>query len=225
MQDPNESPTELLRAVSKGDQSAYAKVWPIIQSELHALAASFMARERVDHTLQPTALVNEAYLKLIDQKRVDWKDHNHFRAVAATVMRRLLVDHARAHRARMPVGGRPPGEPPNTGAMGPGDVRITTRYDEAAFGTAFFSAIETALFSLDDADLARAGSHAQRLMRDPARVLITVLFGNLLTNAVKFTPRDGRVDIRVELGLVGAVGRRQFLGGLGLCVPGPALVF
>lgn len=68
---------------------------PLVYEELRRLARGFMARESRDHTLQPTALVNEAYLRLVDQSRVDWRGRSHFRAVGARVMRRILIDHAR----------------------------------------------------------------------------------------------------------------------------------
>ncbi len=75
-----------------------AEILPAIYDELRALARSYLARERIDHTLQPTALVHEAYLRLVDQERVSWRGRNHFLAVAAIAMRRLLVDHARGRR-------------------------------------------------------------------------------------------------------------------------------
>jgi RNA polymerase sigma factor (TIGR02999 family) len=71
------------------------QLMPLVYEELRRLARGFMARESRDHTLQPTALVNEAYLRLVDQSRVDWRGRSHFRAVGARVMRRILIDHAR----------------------------------------------------------------------------------------------------------------------------------
>jgi RNA polymerase sigma factor (TIGR02999 family) len=78
---------------------------PLLYDELRGLARGFMARERRHHTLQPTALVHEAYLRLIDQSRVDWKGRTHFRAVGARVMRRILIDHARQHGSAKRGGG------------------------------------------------------------------------------------------------------------------------
>ncbi len=72
---------------------------PLVYEELRRLARSYLRRERSDHTLQPTALVNEAYLKLVDQSRVSWQDRHHFFGIAAQMMRRVLIDHARAHAA------------------------------------------------------------------------------------------------------------------------------
>jgi RNA polymerase sigma factor (TIGR02999 family) len=88
--------TGLLVAWSEGDESAYEKLVPLVYAELHRLAHRFMSGERRDHTIQTTALVNEAYLRLVDQK-ARWQNRSHFFAIAAQVMRRILVDHARAH--------------------------------------------------------------------------------------------------------------------------------
>jgi RNA polymerase sigma-70 factor, ECF subfamily len=91
--------TELLRLSSQGDPSAEAMLMKILEAELRKLAISCMKSERKDHTLQPTALVNEAYLRLLGQRGKQWKNRNHFLAVATQVMRRILVDYARTHRA------------------------------------------------------------------------------------------------------------------------------
>jgi len=88
--------TALLAAWSDGDTAALAKLLPLVQAELHRLAHRYMSHERNDHTLQTTALVNEAYLKLVEQ-RVNWKNRAHFFAISAQIMRRILIDHARAH--------------------------------------------------------------------------------------------------------------------------------
>lgn len=91
--------TQLLRRFSSGDQSALEDLVPQIYDELRHLASSYLRRERIDHTLQTTALVHEAYIRLIDQRAVQWHDRNHFFAIAAQMMRRILVDHARKHVA------------------------------------------------------------------------------------------------------------------------------
>ena len=91
--------TALLRAWSAGDRHAADALIPLVYQELRRQAARYLSRERSNHTLRPTALVNEAYLRLAQQKRVVWQDRTQFFAVAATVMRRLLVDHARQHGA------------------------------------------------------------------------------------------------------------------------------
>jgi RNA polymerase sigma factor (TIGR02999 family) len=87
--------TRLLREARSGDRSAIDQLLPLVYAELHEIAQRHMARERDDHTLQPTALVHEAYLRLVDQKHVDWQDRAHFYAIAARSMRRVLLDHAR----------------------------------------------------------------------------------------------------------------------------------
>jgi len=91
--------TQLLIDWSKGDQKALDKLMPLVYSELRRLAGNYLRRERLGHTLQPTALVNEAYLKLIDQKNAKWQNRTQFYGVAAQLMRRILVDHARQHQA------------------------------------------------------------------------------------------------------------------------------
>ncbi|MEE8524467.1 MAG: sigma-70 family RNA polymerase sigma factor [Thermoanaerobaculia bacterium] len=87
--------TELLIAWSQGEEQAIDRLAPLVHDRLRRLAASFMNRERPDHTLQTQALVNEAYLRLIDQNQVSWRDRAHFFAIAGRMMRRILVDHAR----------------------------------------------------------------------------------------------------------------------------------
>src|SRR5437899_1439275 len=89
--------TSLLKRYSNGDQEALVDLIPQIYDELRRLASSYLRAERVDHTLQTTALVHEAYLRLVDQKQVEWNNRNHFFGVAAQMMRRILVDHARKH--------------------------------------------------------------------------------------------------------------------------------
>jgi RNA polymerase sigma factor (TIGR02999 family) len=91
--------TALLEAWAGGDRQALDRLAPLVYGELRRIAARQLRRERADHTLQPTALVHEAYLKLVDQRRVDWLNRAHFYGVASQVMRRLLVDHARRHNA------------------------------------------------------------------------------------------------------------------------------
>ena len=102
---PSQEVTQLLVAWSDGDQSALDKLLPLVEGELHRLAHRYMSRERQDHTLQTTALVNEAYLKLIDQK-VEWQNRAHFFGIAAQVMRRILIDHARKHLGPRHGGGK-----------------------------------------------------------------------------------------------------------------------
>lgn len=91
--------TQLLIRLTDGNTQALDELLPLIYDELRSLANRYLRRERSDHTLQPTALVHEAYLKLIDQKHVRWQNRAHFFGVAANMMRRILVDHARRHTA------------------------------------------------------------------------------------------------------------------------------
>ncbi len=92
-----ESVTRLLIALTDGNHAAFDALVPLIYDELRRLAGSYLRRERPDHTLQPTALVHEAYMRLVDQTQVNWQNRAHFIGVAAQMMRRILVDHARAH--------------------------------------------------------------------------------------------------------------------------------
>ena len=96
---PQASITELLIAWGDGHRDALDELLPLVYDELRRLASRYLQREPDGHTLQPTALVHEAYLRLIDQRRVKWKNRAHFYGVSAKVMRRILVDHARARRA------------------------------------------------------------------------------------------------------------------------------
>src|ERR1700724_2682171 len=94
----------LLRAWSEGDQNALKRLTPIVYDELHRLARRYMRRERPGHSLQTTALVNEAYVRLVDYKRMQWQDRAHFFAVSAQLMRRILVEHARPHTMKRGAG-------------------------------------------------------------------------------------------------------------------------
>ena len=98
MQSP-EGITRLLIDWGKGDQASLEKLMPLVYSELRRLAGNYLRRERAEHTLQPTALVNEAYLKLVDQRNAKWQNRAHFFGISAQLMRRILVDHARQHQA------------------------------------------------------------------------------------------------------------------------------
>ena len=97
MEPPATDVTLLLKRLSSGDEQALAELIPQIYDELRRLASFYLQSERVDHTLQTTALVHEAYLRLVDQKQVEWSNRSHFFGVAAQMMRRILVDHARKH--------------------------------------------------------------------------------------------------------------------------------
>jgi RNA polymerase sigma-70 factor, ECF subfamily len=97
--------TQLLVAWSKGDKAAFEHLAPLVEAELRQLARAFLGRESAGHTLQPTALINEAYLRLVEWRSVEWQDRAHFFAVAAKMMRRILVNHALSRR-RQKRGGR-----------------------------------------------------------------------------------------------------------------------
>jgi RNA polymerase sigma factor (TIGR02999 family) len=96
---PQRDFTQLLADWRNGDKEALDQMTPVLYEELRKLARHFLAAERPDHTLQPTALVHEAYLRLVDQHAVEWKNRAHFLGVAASMMRRILINHARAHHA------------------------------------------------------------------------------------------------------------------------------
>src|SRR6188472_1514243 len=91
--------TALLGDWSRGNRAALDQLLPLVYAELRRVAARELRKERADHTLQPTALVHEAYIRLVDQRQVDWHNRAHFFGVAAQIMRRILVDHGRRHRA------------------------------------------------------------------------------------------------------------------------------
>jgi RNA polymerase sigma-70 factor (ECF subfamily) len=145
--------SSLLRAWSGGDQGALEKLTPIVYAELHRLARRYMRAERPGHSLQPTALVNEAYTRLVDYKRMQWQDRAHFFAVSAQLMRRILVEHARRHNLK----------------RGAGIPRVPLDQAQVAIGSE-----DTNLVALNDAmdDLARI---------DPRKVQIVEMrfFGGL----------------------------------------------
>ena len=95
----------MLREWSGGNREALEGLMPLVYDELHRQAANFLRRERSDHTLQATALINETYLKLIDQRNVDWESRTHFFAIASSLMRRILVDYARSKNREKRGGG------------------------------------------------------------------------------------------------------------------------
>ena len=146
--------TGILQRASKGDDSAVNRLIPLVYDELRALAESYLRRERPDHTLQATALVHEAYVRLIRQQDVEWKGRAHFFAVAAQAIRRILVDHARTHRRIKRGGGR------ERVALDP-DVAMLPRPD-------------VDLLALDDALETLGGMHERQ-----ARIVELRFFGGL----------------------------------------------
>ena len=137
-----EEVSALLRAWSGGDQTALDRLTPLVYTELRKLARRFLSRERVGHSLQTTALVNEAYLRLVDYKRMEWQDRAHFFAVAAQAMRRILVDHAR--RRNLKRGAALPHIPLDEGAVVGGSPSVD------------FVALDLALENLAKADPRKA---------------------------------------------------------------------
>jgi RNA polymerase sigma factor (TIGR02999 family) len=113
--------TGLLHAWRRGDERALDTVLPLVYDELRRIARRHLGRERAGHTLEPTALVNEVYLRLVDARQVDWRDRLHFFAIASRIMRRVLVDGARARRAGKRGGGTP------VAPLEEGDVRAAER--------------------------------------------------------------------------------------------------
>ncbi len=105
MPDSTDDITLLLRSVRRGDRDAVDRLLPLVYAELRRIAGGYLRSERTGHTLQPTALVHEAYLRLVDQRDVEWESRAHFVAIAAQTMRRILVDHARARSASKRSGG------------------------------------------------------------------------------------------------------------------------
>ncbi len=102
---PTEEITQLLLAWGKGDEGAFDRLMPLVYDEMRKIARRYMSRQRPDHTLQTTALVNEAYLRLIDSSKVQWQNRAHFYAISAQLMRRILVDFARARTNQKRGGG------------------------------------------------------------------------------------------------------------------------
>jgi RNA polymerase sigma-70 factor (ECF subfamily) len=123
--------TELLAEWREGNQSALDELYPLVYDELHRLARRYMSRERKDHTLQTTALINEAYVRLVDQKNVNWANRSHFFAISAQIMRRILIDHARRHAYAKRGGGAQQVSLEEGAAIVPNQGRELVRLDEA----------------------------------------------------------------------------------------------
>jgi RNA polymerase sigma factor (TIGR02999 family) len=123
--------TRFLQLWNQGDESALEKLTPLVYRELYRLAAGYMRREQPEHTLQATALVNEAYLRLIDWKNVQWKNRGHFLGVAAQLMRLVLVDYARSRRYSKRGGGARPVSLDEASPLAHDRLRILVDVDEA----------------------------------------------------------------------------------------------
>jgi RNA polymerase sigma factor (TIGR02999 family) len=122
--------TQLLKAIHDGDTSAAGRLLPLVYSELHRLAQAYMRRERPDHTLQATAIINEAYLRLAGED-IDWNSRAHFIGLAAHVMRQVLVDYARQHNAERRAGGLHRVEMEDDLALSPERIIEVVAIDEA----------------------------------------------------------------------------------------------
>lgn len=103
--DPADEVTQILGELREGDEASFSRLLSLLYDEMHRLASGQLRRERADHTLQPTALLNEAYMRLVDQRNQNWKNRSHFLAVASTAMRRVLLHHAQKRRADKRGGG------------------------------------------------------------------------------------------------------------------------
>ena len=131
--------TRLLLAWNNGDAAALEELTPLVYTELHRLARRYMGRERSGHTLQTSALVNEAYLRLIDWKNVQWQNRAHFFAVSAQLMRRILVDFARANAYAKRGGGAPHLDLEEVAVVSPGRGTDIVSLDEALTSLAALS--------------------------------------------------------------------------------------
>jgi RNA polymerase sigma-70 factor (ECF subfamily) len=123
--------TELLAEWSDGNQSALDELYPLVYDELHRLARRYMSRERKGHTLQTTALINEAYVRLVDQRNARWANRSHFFAISAQIMRRILIDHARRYAYAKRGGGARQVSLEEVATVARADLSEFVRLDEA----------------------------------------------------------------------------------------------
>ena len=128
---PQHQITQLLAEWSEGNQSALDELYPLVYEELHRLARRYMSRERKGHTLQTTALINEAYVRLVDQRNVRWANRSHFFAISAQIMRRILIDHARRHAYAKRGGGAKQVSLEEAAIVAPDQALELVRLDEA----------------------------------------------------------------------------------------------
>jgi RNA polymerase sigma factor (TIGR02999 family) len=179
--------TKILQSLSKGDSEAPEKLMPLVYDELRRLASSYMRRERSDHTLQATALVHEAYLRLVDQTQIDWRGRAHFFSIAARLMRQILVDHARERNAEK---------------RGAGVTKL-------ALDKALSFAYETDfdLIALDDA-LKRLAA----LDSEQSRIVELRFFGGLTIEETVEVLKLSPATIKREWGLAKAWLRREVIG-------------
>lgn len=131
MQSQPQDVTVLLSQLARGERSAADKLIPLVYDELRRLASHYMRGERNEHTLQATALVHEAYLKLVEQRSTDWQSRAHFFGIAAQLMRRILIDHARGHLRGKRGGGQRPVPLDEALVFSPEESEEFVRLDEA----------------------------------------------------------------------------------------------
>ena len=128
---PEHEITQLLAEWRDGNQAALDDLYPLVYDELHRLARRYMSRERKGHTLQTTALINEAYVRLVDQRNVQWANRSHFFAISAQIMRRILIDHARRYAYAKRGGGARQVSLDETATVVHGNLSEFIRLDEA----------------------------------------------------------------------------------------------
>jgi RNA polymerase sigma-70 factor, ECF subfamily len=166
--------TQLLAEWANGDQQALHQLTPLVYAELRQLAAGYLRNERRDHTLQPTALVHEAYLRLVDQRNLTWQNRSHFLGVAAHLMRRILVDHARRGQAAKRAGRK---------------VSLEHALTPAQERTADVAALDDALRALEKLDARKC------------RAVELSYFGGLsvgeIARALKVSPMTVRQDLKM----------------------------
>ena len=184
----DESITQVLLDATAGNQDAVDALFPIVYAEMRRLSTSYLRKERPGHTLQSTALVHEAYLRLIDQK-VNWQSRAHFMGIAAQTMRRILLDHAKRKAA---------------GKRGGGDIAI--EFDESSIGG---KVRDVNLIALDEALL-----ELEKIDPIRSRIVEMRFFGGLTVNEVAQVLGIAPVTVMLHWRLAKAWLRREMLGGL-----------
>src|SRR5262245_42246785 len=187
MASPTSDVTQLLREWSSGNDSVVEQLTPLVYRELRRLADGYMRRERPDHTLQPTALIHEAYIRLVDQKQPEWQSRSHFFRFASHLMRQVLVDHARARHARKRGGDKQRVPLEEADALGDGEPVKLMALDEvltrlASFDERKAQIIELKFFGgMTDDEVAEAlGISVRTLGRDLR--LAKAWLGQILTS-------------------------------------------
>jgi RNA polymerase sigma-70 factor, ECF subfamily len=188
----------LLRAWGRGEAAARERVLPLVYHELRRRAAGYLRRERADHTLQPTALVHEAYVRLVGQSRVRWQNRAHFFGLAAHMMRRILVDHARAHRAAKRPGAAWRIElDDRIGAQGPPDCDLLALDDAlnalTSFDPRLAHIVELRYFGgLSEHEVAELLSISRSTVTREWQTARTWLYRRMTTGAAERLPRQSR---------------------------------